>query len=108
MRNSSPTIGKLSGEDDISKIWRQSKTIRSAALSHTAWPQHDGPRASFVFDFRFEHHRRGTGNSAVLTHAPEVDAHENSRDQRNGDAMPDVGAKKCVRIDDRAAEKRKS
>src|SRR5579872_2055482 len=59
---------------------------------------------SSYFSFRFEHHGRRARNSAVLANAPEMHTHENGSDQRNGDAMPDIGAKQRVGVNDGAAE----
>src|SRR5205085_982734 len=49
---------------------------------------------------RFEHHRRRTGDAAILAYAPEVDGHEDGGDERDADAMPDVGTQERVRIHD--------
>src|SRR6185437_764561 len=59
---------------------------------------------SSYFSFRFEHHGRRARNSAVFANAPAVLTNENRGDQRNGDAMPDIGAKKRVGVNDGAAE----
>src|SRR5260370_33989117 len=45
-----------------------------------------------LLHFGVEHHGRRAGDAAILTHAPEVEDHEDGSDDGNADAMPDVGA----------------
>src|SRR5260370_15612661 len=77
--------------------------LTSGCLLHTAWLQNDWPMALLFLDFGFEHNGRGPGNSAIFTHAPEMQGHKDAGNQRDGDAMPDVGTEKRVGIHDRSA-----
>ena len=47
-------------------------------------------------------------NAAIFSDAPEMHRHQNDRNQRNGDAMPDVRAQERVAAHRRAAEKRET
>src|ERR1700722_1157695 len=76
----------------------------SASLHHSAGTQDDRAMALLFLDFRFQHHRCGARNAAVFAHAPEMQRHENAGDQRNRDAVPDVGAQQRVGVDDRSAK----
>ena len=49
-----------------------------------------------VLDLAGEHHRGGPADRAVLTDAPEVHDHERAADERQRDAVPDVGAQERV------------
>src|SRR5258708_6701769 len=50
----------------------------------------------FFLNFRFEHDGSGAGNSAILTHPPEMQRHKNTSNQRNRDAVPDVPAQQSA------------
>src|SRR3981081_1704257 len=79
-------MGTLSGAETISHSCFQS--ILSARL----------------LDFGFEHDRRRARDAAIFSYAPEVHDHQHRSNDRNSNAMPDVGTQERVRIHDRAAE----
>src|ERR1700731_3193761 len=54
--------------------------------------------------FGFQHYRGGTGYSAIFSHAPKMNDHQDRRDDGNSNAMPDVGTQQRVRIDNRSTE----
>src|SRR3989442_8231285 len=60
--------------------------------------------SSSLFDFGCQHHRRWSGDATVLSHPPEVNDHKNRSNDRNPNAMPDIGTQQGIRIHDRAAE----
>src|SRR5271167_4657805 len=123
------TIGTLSGVETISQIWPQSRPMISrpsmnslsftlyfddqfqrrrqtgmSVLPHAAG-LHDYRLGTLgVLDFGFEHDRGRAGDAAVFSDTPEMDAHENGSHERNGDAMPNVGAEERVGVHDGAAE----
>src|SRR4029077_6813327 len=76
-------------------------------LTHPRRTQDDWSWAALFLDLGLEHHRRGAGDAAIFSDAPEMNAHEDRGDQRDGDAMPYVRTEESVRIHDRPAEKRK-
>src|SRR6266478_3599942 len=51
-----------------------------------------------------EHHGCGARDATILTHAPEVQDHEDGSDDGNADAMPDVRAEERVGVHDGAAQ----
>src|SRR5258706_8507706 len=86
-RNSSPTIGILSGFRTSSQTWFN---------LFSPWS-----KPSFAFL------RGGTRNSPVLADPPEVDRHKDGGDQRKEDAMANVEAEQRRRSYLRAAEENK-
>src|ERR1700752_5176230 len=88
------TIGTLSGAEIISQSCFQSIVKRRGLF----------PR---LLHFGVEDHLRWSGNSAVLSNAPEMHDHENRSDDGNADAMPNVGAQQRIRVNNRAAQQSK-
>src|SRR5450759_5701417 len=71
------------------------------AMSHSCFQSILSAR---LLDFGFEHDRRRARDAAIFSYPPEVHDHQYGSDDRNADAMPDVGTQKRVRVHDRAAQ----
>src|SRR6185437_13709378 len=87
---------------------RNDNDLESCAIgaqnARRATPRNDNEWRFSYFGLRFEHYGRRAGDASVFADAPEMDAHENRGDQRNGNAMPNIGAKQRVGVNDGAAQ----
>src|SRR5687767_15339969 len=67
------------------------------------------PRTTlFPYTTLFRSDGRRAGDAAVLADAPEVDGHEDRGDDRDADAVPDVGAQQSVGVHDGRSEEHTS
>src|SRR5947208_2613830 len=112
-------MGTLSGSEAISQSCAQSietslvrrqlsvVSCKSLQFSNNGQLTTDcGPllELPFLLNLRLQHHRRWAGNTAIFTDSPEVHGHEGCGNQRDGDAVPDIGPQQSIGVYDGSSQ----